>query len=90
MTVRELLARVDSRELSEWMAYYQLEPFGNVREDLQAGIVASTIANVNRGKNDKAFQPSDFMPFMEKPEQTVDDMKAVMDAIAKGQDGDSR
>ncbi len=90
MTVRELLARVDSRELSEWMAYYQLDPFGNVREDLQAGIVASTIANVNRGKNDKAFQPSDFMPFMEKPEQTVDDMKAVMDAIAKGQDGDSR
>ena len=90
MTVRELLARVDSRELSEWMAYYQLDPFGNVREDLHAGIVASTIANVNRGKNDKAFQPSDFMPFMEKPEQTVDDMKAVMDAIAKGQDGDSR
>ena len=90
MTVRELLARVDSRELSEWMAYYQLDPFGNVREDLQAGIVASTIANVNRGKNDKAFQPSDFMPLMEKSEQTVDDMKSLMDALAKGTNGDSR
>ena len=55
MTVRELLARIDSKELSEWMAYYELNPFGTVRDDLQAGIIASTIANVNRGKNDKSF-----------------------------------
>ena len=25
MTVRELLSRMDARELSEWLAYYQLE-----------------------------------------------------------------
>ena len=82
MTVRELLARIDSRELSEWMAYYELNPFGSVRNDLQAGIVASTIANVNRGKNDKSFTPSDFMPYMEKPQQSEGDMQAVMDALA--------
>ena len=82
MTVRELLARIDSRELSEWMAYYELNPFGSVRDDLQAGIVASTVANVNRGKNDKSFTPSDFMPYMEKPQQSEGDMQAVMDALA--------
>lgn len=82
MTVRELLARIDSRELSEWMAYYEVNPFGSVRDDLQAGIVASTIANVNRGKNDKSFTPSDFMPYMDKPEQSEGDMQAVMDALA--------
>ena len=82
MTVRELLARIDSRELSEWMAYYELNPFGSVRDDLQAGIIASTIANVNRGKNDKSFAPSDFMPYMEKPQQSEGDMQAVMDALA--------
>jgi len=82
MTVRELLARIDSRELSEWMAYYELNPFGSVRDDLQAGIVASTIANVNRGKNDKSFTPSDFMPYMDKPQQSEGDMQAVMDALA--------
>ena len=82
MTVRELLARIDSRELSEWMAYYELNPFGSVRNDLQAGIVASTIANVNRGKNDKSFTPSDFMPYMDKPQQSEGDMQAVMDALA--------
>lgn len=82
MTVRELLARIDSKELSEWMAYYELNPFGTVRDDLQAGIIASTIANVNRGKNDKSFTPSDFMPYMDKPEQSEGDMQAVMDALA--------
>ena len=82
MTVRELLARIDSRELSEWMAYYEVNPFGSVRDDLQAGIVASTIANVNRGKNDKSFTPSDFMPYMEKPQQSEGDMQAVMNALA--------
>ena len=82
MTVREMLARIDSKELSEWMAYYELNPFGAVRDDLQAGIIASTIANVNRGKNDKSFTPSDFMPYMDKPEQSEGDMQAVMDALA--------
>ena len=82
MTVRELLARIDSKELSEWMAYYEVNPFGSVRDDLQAGIIASTIANVNRGKNDKSFTPSDFMPYMDKPQQSEDDIQAVMDALA--------
>jgi len=30
--------------------------------DFRAGIIASTIANVNRGKKKKAFKPVDFMP----------------------------
>lgn len=61
MPVGELLTRVSSRELTEWMAYYELEPFGEERADLRAGIIASTVANVNRAKG-KAYQPQDFMP----------------------------
>jgi len=30
--------------------------------DFRAGIVASTVANCNRGKGQKAFKPKDFMP----------------------------
>lgn len=64
MTVGEMLTRMSSRELSEWMAYANLEPFGEERADLRAGIVASVIANANRDpkRQPKAFQPSDFMP----------------------------
>mgnify|MGYP003645784528 FL=1 len=82
-TVRELLARIDSHELSEWMAFYSLDPFGDVRGDLQAGIVASTIANANSGKGSRTFQPADFMPLMEKPEQDEDDMISIMTAMAQ-------
>jgi len=69
--------------LSEWMCFYCLEPFGDVRGDLQAGIVAATIANANSGKGSKTFQPADFMPLMEKPEQDEDDMITIMTAMAK-------
>jgi len=67
MSVRELLARMDSHELAEWIAFYAIEPFGEQRADLRAAIVASVIANCNRGKNQKAFKPADFMPFKEAP-----------------------
>lgn len=62
MTVGDLLHRLSSRELTEWMAYYALEPFGEERGDMRAGIVASTLYNVHRGKNTRAATPEDFMP----------------------------
>ena len=65
------------------MAFYNLDPFGDVRGDLQAGIVASTIANANSGKGSRTFQPVDFMPLMEKPEQDEDDMISIMTAMAQ-------
>lgn len=64
MTVDELLHRISSRELSEWMAYYRIEPFGQEARWLRTGVIASTIANVNRNekKRSKPFEPSDFIP----------------------------
>lgn len=84
MTVKELLARIDSQELTEWMAYYSLEPWGTESEDLRTGIIASTIANVNRDpkKQKKPFTPQDFMPIWDKPkkqEQTVEEQKKIIE-----------
>lgn len=64
MTVGDLLAKMSSREISEWMAFFSLEPWGTEVEDWRAGMVAATIANVNRDtkRQRKPFQPSDFMP----------------------------
>lgn len=83
MTVGELLGQISSRELSEWMVYYGMEPFGVERGDLQAGIVASTIANVHRDskKQKKPFEPQDFMPDFEaagqkKQGRTMDQLLA--------------
>lgn len=44
------------------MADYAAAPWGEMRADLQAGIVAATVANVNRKADSRAFAPSDFMP----------------------------
>jgi hypothetical protein len=84
MSPGEVLDKHSSRELSEWAAYLQIEPQGEERADLRAGIVASTIANANRKKGTKAFKPSDFMPKFDKEEQTQtpEQQKAAAEALA--------
>lgn len=77
MTVGEMLTRMSSRELSEWMAYATLEPFGEERADLRAGIVASAVVNVHRTQSDKAAQPSDFMPTFDEGEPDDDPPEAL-------------
>lgn len=66
-----MAAQISARKMREWMVYAELEPFGPPADFWQAGIVASTIANVNRTKkSQKALEPSDFMPkdMMQPPE----------------------
>ena len=60
-----MLGEISSRDFAEWMAYSRLEPWGEERADLRAGIVASTIANSNRGKGQKPFKVADFLPSFE-------------------------
>jgi hypothetical protein len=50
------------------MAYASIEPFGEERADLRAGIIASVIANSNRDRKRKPepFSPYDFMAFRER------------------------
>lgn len=83
MTVRELLARIDSRELVEWQIYYGLEPWGTETEDYRAAIVASTIANVNRDpkKQRRPLAPEAFMPRRDakrQEEQSEGDIERIV------------
>lgn len=90
MTVGELLSRISSRELAEWMAFYQLEPWGAETEDWRTGLVASTIANVNRDqkRRRRPYEPQDFMPRRDMPvkkaeEQSVEDQIAIVEMWAR-------
>jgi hypothetical protein len=91
MSVRRLLGELDSRELTAWMAYEMVEPFGERRANLHAGIVAATVANVNRDKHARAYQPTDFMLEFGRERKPVDDaanmeaMRAQMALIAQVQ-----
>jgi hypothetical protein len=50
--------------LYEWLAYYQIDPFGNERGDLQSAMIVSALANIHRDPKTqrKPYQPGDFMP----------------------------
>jgi hypothetical protein len=74
MTVRQLLANLDAAELTEWLAFNQIEPIGEPRADLRAGIIASAVANYGPRDLPTPAQPSVFMPFLERhdePERPV-------------------
>ncbi|WP_455906938.1 phage tail assembly protein T [Nocardiopsis alba] len=80
-----MLACIDARELSEWMAYEQLTgPLGPARGDIHAGIVASMIYNTNRGKNQRAREPGDFVPKWggRKPQSWQEQLTAIKAANA--------
>ncbi len=82
MTVRELLGRIDSRELSEWIAYASIEPIGENRQDLRFAMLACTIANLVKGAVGSKGKPSkleDFLLKFDPPkQQSTENMKSMM------------
>jgi hypothetical protein len=86
MTVEEMLERMSWQEFLEWQEYYGLEPFGEERADLRSGIVASVLANVNRDpkKRSKPFEPTDFMPYYEKPKPSPEQLAHKIRAALGG------
>lgn len=90
MTVEELGQRMSSRELSEWMAFFSLEPWGCEVEDWRFAMLASVIANVNRDpkKHRKPFEPRDFLPQRDKvavqqEEQTWEEQAKILEMWAR-------
>lgn len=88
MPVSELLERMSSSEISEWMAFSRLEPFGAEAEYVGHAITAATVANVNRRKEQKAFQYTDFIPrFEPEKKQSVDEMVQFAEMVTIGLGG---
>lgn len=63
MTVRELHAKLDSAELSEWLAYDRIEPLPD--SYWQSALIASTVANA-MGSGKKTHKLADFLPVRRK------------------------
>jgi hypothetical protein len=70
-----LLAITTAAQMAEWEAFWRIDPWGEERADLRAGIVASTVANANRGSKTKAFRPVDFMPYADRTAQARADSR---------------
>jgi hypothetical protein len=64
-TFKELISTMDAAEFEMWIEYSRRSPIGPRRGDLQAGIIAATVANyAGRSRKDGAEPavPLDFMP----------------------------
>lgn len=62
MPVRRLLQEVDSAEITEWMAFETLEPFGPLADQYRAGVTAAAAFNSQRCKeSDRYFMPHEFV-----------------------------
>lgn len=82
-TVAELEETLSSRELSEWIAFYAMEPFGEQRADLRSAIIAATVANCHRVSG-TAFQPADFMPYETRKKDVRESIDAIRSMIQGG------
>lgn len=65
------------------MAYSTLEPLVWEADYLGFAMVAATIANVNRGKNQPPYKVEDFMPKFEKQNQSPEQMKQIAAMITE-------
>jgi hypothetical protein len=62
MTVQELGARLGATELIEWMAFDQLEPFGEGRLVLQQAMMMR-----QQAPRDSDIEITDLVPYFRKP-----------------------
>lgn len=79
---------MSAAEFAEWQMEYELDPWGEARADLRSGVVASTIANRHRGRQERAYTAQDFLPhFGEHPmigqpvvvrRQTTEEIQALI------------
>lgn len=94
MTVAELEQRMSSRELIEWQAFAEVEPFGELRADLRIGIQTAALVRLWADpKKSKAITPATFMPQFEQAAQpapepkTPEQLLARFDALTAGMTG---
>ena len=81
LPVHILQQHIDSSHFAELLAEERLNPRGEWRADLRAGIQCSTMANMWRGKDSRVMAPIDYIPDFDKQPQTVEDQMAAAKAI---------
>lgn len=79
VNVDRMLSKINGKQLLEWMAFSELEPFGPRREDERAGVIVKAIYDVNRKKGSKPAKLEDCTPMfgdVPKPKKSWQAMMA--------------
>lgn len=71
--MEEAQERLSAKEFSEWLAYFQLEPWGEYRDDLRMGVLTVRVANALRSKDSQPTTLKDYIfRFDEDPEEKTE------------------
>lgn len=65
-----MLAGMSSRQMAEWRAFWQVEPFGVFREDWRFACLLAMLANMFRGKDTAPVGPQEFMSLLDPTGET--------------------
>lgn len=76
-----MMERMPASEFFEWMILESIEPFGDRRGDIQAGLVAMTYANANRTPNTNPYPLSDFLPEWEPSQEPIQTQEKQTDIM---------
>lgn len=79
MPVGRMMRELSSAELTEYMAFDSIDPIGEGRADLRAGIIAATVANHGMSPPRQPASPADFMPLQRAREPIL-----AADAVEHG------
>lgn len=87
--VSEIDRGMSHAELVDWMAFYQIEPFGEQRDDMRAAQLTAAVLAPHSRKQQKA---ADFMLFPEHEQGPVlsedDKLDLILDRAARRAKGD--
>ena len=61
-----MLREMTAEQFDEWIAYYQLEPFGILAEDAEWANWKAIYVNAHRKKGKRAIKPEKFLMFKEQ------------------------
>ena len=83
--VDAMLAEVPCRQYQEWKAFYEIDPWGERRADMQNALLMWWIAVIHCGKKNVQSKPEDLLLFPEggPPEpQSMESMAGVAKTYA--------
>lgn len=77
----QLQAEMTSAEFNEWMAYYELEPFGELIADMRFGESAALLANINRDREKRSdpYRAEDFVHWRDADQTAAEDEPILLD-----------
>jgi hypothetical protein len=82
-----LLPMLNSRQITEWQAYWEMEPFGEIAAEFRSGQIAAMIVNTHLRKGSQPMKAADFVPTSygltngDSRPQTLEEQKAIVQSF---------